>query len=83
MSLEQKQNNGEPDAEALFKTVLLQKPTGLMAYAHTYAKAGLGMKGEMLRVQIHYVLCNLGGWKGETARKVKADLKKVANKISY
>lgn len=79
----QKQNNGEPDADALFKIVLLQKPTRLMAYAHTYAKAGLGMKGEALRVQIYYVLGNLGGWKGEIARKTKVELKKIANKIKY
>lgn len=71
----------EPNADALFKTVLLQETKGLMAYAQTYAKAGIGMRGEALQVQILYVLCNLGGWRGEVARKVKVALKKVESSL--
>lgn len=67
----------EANADSLFKTILLQESKGLMAYAQSYAKAGIGMRGEELKVQILYVLNNLGGWRGDTARRVKAQLKKV------
>jgi len=33
------------------------------------------MQGKELRVQLLYVLSNLGGWRGEIAREVKATLK--------
>ena len=45
-------------------------------YAKTYARSGLSMCwGDGLRVQCLYVLSNLGGWRGERAREVKAVLK--------
>lgn len=76
-----KQEIQDSNPDALFKTILCQEPKGLMAYAQTYAEAGLGMKGKMLKVQIAYVLCNLGGWRGEEAREVKRRLKEAAAKI--
>ena len=77
--MENKIKDSNPDT--LFKTILHQEPKGLMAYAQEYARAGLGMKGKMLKVQIAYVLCNLGGWRGEEAREVKKRLKEAAAKI--
>lgn len=71
----------DSNTDSLFKTILRQKPKGLMAYAQTYAQAGIGMEGKMLKVQIAYVLCNLGGWRGEEAREVKRRLKEAAAKI--
>lgn len=71
--------NSNPDT--LFKIILRQEPKGLMAYAQTYAKAGLGMQGTELKVQIAYVLCNLGGWRGEEAREVKKKLKETMAEI--
>jgi len=69
------------NSDALFKTILRQEPKGLIAYAQTYAKAGIGMQGKVLKVQIAYVLCNLGGWKGEEARETKKKLKKIMAEI--
>ena len=40
-----------------------------------HEKTGQMMVGEELRVQILYVLSNLAGWRGETAREVKKFLK--------
>lgn len=71
----------DSNSDDLFKTILRQEPKGLMPYAQTYAKAGIGMKGRVLKVQIVYVLCNLGGWKGEEARETKKKLKKIMAKI--
>jgi len=39
------------------------------------------MQGKVLKVQIAYVLCNLGGWKGEEARETKKKLKKIMAEI--
>ena len=45
-------------------------------YAITYAKHALTMcHGEGLQRQILYVLDNLGGWRGDRAREVKAVLR--------
>ena len=41
-------------------------------------KTGKVMVGEELRVQILYVLSNLGGWRGERAKEVKAVLKQAS-----
>lgn len=63
--------------EAL-ETILAQESRGyLMQYAQAYATAALQnkMEGEELRVQLLYVLNNLTGWRGETARETKKTLK--------
>lgn len=53
--------------------------TGQGAYAQTYARAArrseIEYGEEGLRVQCLYILSNLGGWRGERAREVKAVLK--------
>lgn len=48
-----------------------------LKYAASYARAGMGMQGESLRVQILYVQANLAAWRGELAKSVKDDLKAV------
>jgi len=55
-------------------TVVLQVGNAI-GIAHE--KTGKTMVGEELRVQILYVLSNLGNWRGERAREVKSVLKKV------
>ena len=71
----------EQTTDDLFKIILRQESKGMMSYAQEYAKAGIGMQGKMLKVQILYVLCNLNGWRGEEAREVKKALKKAEAKI--
>ena len=46
---------------------------GVMEIKHEIT--GEIMQGKELRVQLLYVLSNLGGWRGEIAREVKATLK--------
>jgi hypothetical protein len=46
-------------------------------YAKAYARAGLGMTGEEARVQALYIRSNLATWRGEEARKVKAELDRL------
>ena len=52
-----------------------------MAYAQTYAQVGIGMEGEVLGVQILYVLSNTRFWRGEIAKEVKKELKKIAREL--
>lgn len=62
--------------------VVKRKATGSYArYAKTYADAAemayydYGFKG--LKAQVAYVLSNLGGWRGDEAKQVKAELRKL------
>lgn len=47
-------------------------------YAVNYAKAGLTMEGEELRVQCIYILCNLAYWRHSKAKEVRAVLKRAS-----
>lgn len=57
------------------------KRSYLIPYAQSYAQAALdyNMSGNELQVQLLYVLSNLGGWRGEQARRVKQVLKQAAS----
>lgn len=46
-------------------------------YAQTYARAGIGMTGEMQRVQALYILSNLSHWRGPEAKNVRARLREA------
>lgn len=55
------------------------KPGALINYAVTYASAGMGMyRDKERRVQAFYILCNLAGWRGEEAQRVKAYFKAIS-----
>lgn len=71
----------EAEIHNLFNIILLQPAKGYMSYAHTYAKTGLEMRGRELRTQVLYVLNNLQGWKGDIARGVKVQLKKLRKEL--
>lgn len=52
-------------------------------YAKSYAAAGLGpeiQNEDYKRVQCLYILNNTNQWRGETARHVKANLKRLSTK---
>jgi len=62
--------------------IVARKATGSNArYAKTYAREAenayyqYGMRG--LTTQVAYVLSNLSGWRGEEAKSVKAELRKL------
>ncbi len=68
--------------EEALKTILRQPDQGYIPYAKTYTLTALmnpytgrEMEGEELKVQILYILNNLGTWRGEEARATKAILK--------
>ena len=72
------------DAERIMKLlrIVKRKATGSNArYAKTYAREAenayyqYGMRG--LTTQVAYVLSNLSGWRGEEAKSVKAELRKL------
>ncbi len=60
--------------EALAKIIENREEPSLN-YAIDYAKAGLTMEGEMLRVQCLYVSSNISRWRGEVAKEVRATIK--------
>lgn len=45
-------------------------------YAVNYARMGLSMSGEELRVQCLYTVGNISRWRGELAKEVREALKK-------
>lgn len=49
--------------------------TKALNYAVAYAKAGLRMSGEELRVQVLYILGNITHWRGEQAKRIRQNLK--------
>lgn len=46
-------------------------------YAKAYAEAGRGMRGDAAKVQALYLLNNITGWRGETAKLVRPVLKMI------
>lgn len=48
---------------------------GTNEFARSYARAGIGMTGEAARTQAIYIVCNINGWRGDTAKRVRAFLK--------
>ena len=49
-------------------------------YAKAYARAGLGMTGEMARVQCLYILNNITHWRAPIAKQVRAALREYSKK---
>lgn len=43
-------------------------------YAVDYARVGLRMTGEDLRVQCLYVVTNITGWRGDQAKRIRKNL---------
>ena len=75
-------NYTDEQAERIFELmrIVIDNATGGFAdYAKTYARASMEAYmvygDEGLETQIPYVLANLQGWRGELARKTKAELK--------
>jgi hypothetical protein len=70
--------------EKVVAAVVASKPGSLMRYAAAYAQAGREMDDpEYIRVQCLYILNNLGHWRGEEAREVKATFKRLATKKAW
>ena len=52
-----------------------------LTYIHAIPNAIEEYGGEGLQTQLNYVLANLNGWRGETAKESKAIIKKYANLV--
>jgi len=46
-------------------------------YAKSYAKRGLSLEEGAWATQALYILVNLNTWRGETAKEVRASLRKI------
>jgi len=71
----EKENTEEKVHRAL-RAVVRNSNAKALNYAINYAKAGLHMTGETLRIKCIYVLGNMTHWRGEEATAVRKTLKK-------
>ena len=70
-------------SDALHAVILAAKErpkSKALQYAATYASAALFMSGEMLRVQLIYVLSNTMHWSGDRAKAAKGVLRNASKK---
>ncbi len=61
--------------------VIVASQTKATDWAVNYAKAGLDMHGEDLRLQCVYILGNIVNWRGEDAKQVRTLLKDFVNRV--
>lgn len=59
----------------IIKAARNNRSNSSLQYAASYAQAGYGMTGRERNVQIAYITSNLGTYRGDEARLVKASLK--------
>ncbi len=64
--------------DAILKVAKENPKNSGLQYAASYAEAAYGMTGREREVQILYILNNLSTWRGDEARKIKAELKLIA-----
>ena len=60
------------------RKIIANKEAKALNYAVNYARAGLSMKGEELRIQCLYVLNNMTHWRGNEAKESRNILKNYA-----
>lgn len=65
----------EENVHNALKTIIKNQESKALNYCVNYAKAGLCLRGETLRVQCLYVLNNMVSWRGEEAKGVRLVLK--------
>lgn len=65
----------EEDVRSALQTIVRHQEEKAVNWAVNYAKAGIHMSGEILRVQCLYVLNNITHWRGEDAKRVRNTLK--------
>ena len=68
----------EDEVHRALEGVLVNRDARAVNWAVNYARAGLGMEGEALRVQCLYILNNITHWRGDTATWVRRTLKAFA-----
>ena len=65
----------EKEVKESLQCVVDNKTAKALNYAVNYAREGLLLNGESLRIQCLYVLENIKAWRGEDAKQVRQTLK--------
>jgi hypothetical protein len=65
----------DQEVHSALRTIIRNGESKALNYCVNYAKAGLYMYEEVLRIQCLYVLNNMTHWIGEEAKEVRALLK--------
>ena len=68
----------EAEVKRALQGILVNRDARAVNWAVAYARAGLDLEGEDLRVQCLYILNNITRWRGDTARWVRRTLKAFA-----
>jgi len=64
------------------REIMKQKPKGMMAYAMTYANAGLNMVDVyQIGDQIPYILSNIQYWRGGKSKEIRSELKRIFEEV--
>ena len=72
----------EKEVKDALQSIIDNRQAKALNYAVNYAREGLLLTGEALRVQVLYVLGNMTGWRGITAKEVRAVLKEFTKQKS-
>ena len=65
----------EADVKKALQVIIDNRQQKPLNWAVNYAREGLLMTGETLRVQCLYILGNMTSWRGEDAKRVRNTLK--------
>ena len=68
----------ESGVKNALRLILAHKDQKSLNYAVNYARMGLQLSGEGLRIQVLYILNNMQKWHGEVAKEVRKTLKEYA-----
>jgi len=68
----------EAEVKRALQGILVNRDARAVNWAVAYARAGLDLEGEDLRVQCLYILNNITHWRGDTATWVRRTLKAFA-----
>jgi len=68
----------EAEVKRALQGILVNRDASAVNWAVAYARAGLDLEGEDLRVQCLYILNNITHWRGDTATWVRRTLKAFA-----
>jgi len=68
----------EAEVKRALQGILVNRDARAVNYAVAYAREGLDMEGDALRIQVLYILNNITRWRGDTARWVRRTLKALA-----
>ena len=72
----------ELEVKEALQCIVDNRQTKALNYAVNYAREGLLLTGETLRIQCLYILGNMTSWRGEDAKRVRDILKEFTKQKS-